>query len=359
MLSQYELTYLNRQILADFSGIPGVKTASPVYMQEYLLPTEQRITDAVTKFTETETDIRPAIAEQIIMQAQNQGLPTHLYGIDQFIYDKLEFLGEKPSWEQFISGDYLLASPFGYTSDGSTIVFADGETVTLTDRDGNDKVYTVLAAASVPNPSTPLHGHISDISIMLPIEVYQQRFLQDSLIYLHLEAEPAAVSALEKTIADYCEPRTVSYHSRATYMAEFEGLQRTYLLVGGALGGILGLVGILNFVNSIVTSILTRKTELAMLQSVGMTTKQLRKMLIGEGLWYIALTAIITLTLGNLLSAFLTNAIAGQMWFFTFHFTMMPMLIILPLLVLPAVIIPAVAYRSVSRQSVVERLREV
>lgn len=359
MLSQYEMTYLDRQIIADLSGQPGVKTASPVFMQEYQLPPEQRITDAVTKFTQASTDLAAARADELVQQAQTYGLTVHLYGIDRFLYEKLEFAGEKPGWEQFASGNYLLATPIKFTSDIGTPVFADGETVTLQDRDGNNKQYTALAAAEVPPPSTPLHGHITDIALILPVDEYQKNFLQDSLIYLHLEAEETAIPALEKTLAAYCEPRTVDYNSRATYMAEFTGLQNTYLLVGGALGGILGLVGILNFVNSIITAILTRKTELAMLQSVGMTTKQLRRMLIGEGLWYIALTSAATLTLGNLLSAFITNVIAGQMWFFTFHFTMLPMLVVLPLLVIPAVLIPVTAYRTVSRQSVVERLREL
>ena len=39
--------------------------------------------------------------------------------------------------------------------------------------------------------------------------------------------------------------------------------------------GIIGLVGVLNFINAVLTGILARKRELAMLQSVGMTGKQM------------------------------------------------------------------------------------
>lgn len=323
------------------------------------MPPEQSISDMVRSYLADAQDMSPNVAEGVSKQVEEWGLPVHLYGIDRFTYDKLEFVGEKPTWEKYSTGNYLLTSTAKFSGDIQPAMFDADATVTLKDRDGNNKTYKVLAVVEVPRPTTPMHGHGVDIDMLLPSDSYQAYFLQDSLIYLHLKADEVAIPALEKTIAAYCESRTVDYISRATYMTEFEGIQGTYLLVGGALGGILGLVGILNFVNSMLTAIFIRRTELAMLQSVGMTTSQLRKMLVGEGLWYIALTAAITLSLGNLLSAFITNAIAGQTWFFSYHFTMTPMLIVLPLLLIPAVLIPLVTYRSVSRQSVVERLREI
>lgn len=358
MLTLFELTYLDPQIIDDLSGLPGVTDASPVYMQEYQFPPKQKkLTEAVERFMSSTPDL-PAWAQGVAKQTDEEGLPAHIYGVDRFTYDKLKFWGEKPTWEEFSTGEYILTSPLG-KEEKFTQVFEPGETVNIKDRDGKDREYTALATVEVPYPSSPLHGHFSDISLVLPIDTYLESYMQENLMYLHLKADPESIPELEKTIADYCESRTVDYNSRSTYMAEFEGLQRTYLLVGGVLSGILGLVGILNFVNSIVTAILTRKTELAMLQSVGMTTKQLRKMLISEGMWYIALTAAVTLTLGNLLSVFITKVIAGQTWFFSFRFTMLPMAIVLPLLIIPAVVIPLVSYRSVSRQSVVERLREI
>lgn len=357
LLTNFNTAYLPPQIIGDLSSLPGITAASPVYMREMQLAPEQKISDAVEALVAASPDMRPNIASDIVKRANTSGLPAHVYGIDEFLYEKLEFAGEKPSWEEFSAGNFILASLIGRYEE-ATPVFFNGDTITLSSDDGTPQSYTMLAEADVPYPSTPMHGHISEITLVLPQERYLESFGQDSLMYLHLQADEAAVPALENTIAQYCAQRTASYNSRATYMAEFTQLERTYLLVGGVLGGILGLVGILNFVNAITTSILTRRHELAMLQSVGMTTKQLRRMLMCEGLWYIVLTGAIVLTLGNLLSALLTQAIAGQMWFFTFHFTMAPMLLCLPLLLVPALLIPQLAYRSVSRQSAVERLRE-
>ena len=88
------------------------------------------------------------------------------------------------------------------------------------------------------------------------------------------------------------------YESRASYVAEFEGFRSMFMTMGGALSLIIGLVGVLNFINAVLTGILTRKRELAVLQSVGMTGKQLKAMLVFEGLYYtlLALAASLAAT---------------------------------------------------------------
>ena len=47
-------------------------------------------------------------------------------------------------------------------------------------------------------------------------------------------------------------------------------------LLGSALSFIVALVGVLNFFNAILTGIMVRRREFAVLQSIGMTGKQLK-----------------------------------------------------------------------------------
>lgn len=56
-------------------------------------------------------------------------------------------------------------------------------------------------------------------------------------------------------------------------------------LVGGLLGIIFGVAGILNLINTLVTTILTRRHEFATMQSIGMTSRQLTKMMVFEGIF--------------------------------------------------------------------------
>ena len=137
----------------------------------------------------------------------------------------------------------------------------------------------------------------------------------------------------------------MAYQSRETFATEFEGVQNMYLTVGGLLSFILALIGILNFINSVITSVQTRRQELAVLQSIGMTGKQLRQMLIGEGVWYTVITVLIALTVGSLITYGMVMGIASQMWFFSYHFIITPILLCIPALVALSVLIPALCYR--------------
>lgn len=114
----------------------------------------------------------------------------------------------------------------------------------------------------------------------------------------------------------------------------------------------------LNFINSMLTSILTRRKEFAMLQSVGMTTSQLRRMLMMEGLYYTAGAGILSLALAAFFSRYIVSAVAGGMWFFTYQFTLAPLLVTVPVLLAAGLLLPAIVLGSVTKLSVVERLRE-
>ncbi|WP_352418968.1 hypothetical protein [Proteiniborus sp.] len=53
------------------------------------------------------------------------------------------------------------------------------------------------------------------------------------------------------------------------------------------------------------------------------------------------------------------NSFAGQMSFFSYHFTILPIIICIPILIVIAVLIPVLGFISIKNKSVVERLREV
>lgn len=120
---------------------------------------------------------------------------------------------------------------------------------------------------------------------------------------------------------------------------------------------VIGLIGILNFVNSILTGIVTRQGEFAMLEAIGMTKRQLRKMLILEGLYYAIATIGFSLVFGALFSCTALRVLSGGMWFMKYHFVIWPMLLVFPVLLVLGALVPAAAFRFFKKESVVERLR--
>ena len=125
-------------------------------------------------------------------------------------------------------------------------------------------------------------------------------------------------------------------------------------------GAVFALVGLINFTNLVMTNIVTRRHEFATMQSIGMTNRQLRKMMISESFSYVLLAGIVgtlaAAALGmTLLRAFVENGPTSMMM--TFQITLLPALIMLILFLALAFIVPVVALRLFNNRSVVERLR--
>ena len=120
----------------------------------------------------------------------------------------------------------------------------------------------------------------------------------------------------------------MDFDCRETYVSSFENLTSLIVTIGGTLSIVIGFIGIVNFVNSVLTSIIARRKEFAMLQSIGMTGKQLKKLLSYEGLYYSAGTILASVVFGTLFSVIIVKGISDGIWFFTYRFVMWPMLVI-------------------------------
>jgi putative ABC transport system permease protein len=80
-------------------------------------------------------------------------------------------------------------------------------------------------------------------------------------------------------------------------------------------------------------------------------------MLFDEGVAYAVLTIIFSITAGSLISRLAIQAIAGELWFFEWNFSITPTLIVMPVLIGLCVAIPLVCYKFMQKESLVERLR--
>lgn len=219
--------------------------------------------------------------------------------------------------------------------------------------------YTVTALVDVPYPlSYRYYG--SDEFIL-----NDQTFIQDSgtssiMLYAFDMQDEATVQNMETFLADTTQNELSSYdfESKATYAAEFEGFRNMFLMLGGVLSFIVGLVGVLNFFNAVLTGIITRKREFAVLQSIGMTGHQLKTMLMIEGSLYTLSAILVTFALNLIFSPLLERGMNQIFWFFSYHFTVTPILIMFPIFLLLGVLIPLVTYHATNKQSIVDRIRE-
>lgn len=217
--------------------------------------------------------------------------------------------------------------------------------------------YTVAALVAVPSALS--YRYYGRDEFVLGAETFIRDTGTDSVMYYAFDTTKASNAAMEAFLKDYTEnvnPQ-FDYEGKAIYAAEFESIRNMFLLLGGALSFIVGLVGVLNFFNAILTGITARRRELAVLQSIGMTTRQLRAMLALEGLLYTLGSALLALVLVLVTAPIVGPGLNGMFWFFTYHFTLWPIAVVLPLFAVLGIGIPVVTCRITQRYSVVERLR--
>ena len=215
-------------------------------------------------------------------------------------------------------------------------------------------------AALVTVPSALSYRYYGADEFVMGAETFLRDTGTDSVMYYAFDTTDEANSAMEAFLKNYTENENpqFDYESKATYAGEFESTRSMFLLLGSALSFIVGLVGVLNFFNAILTGITARRRELAVLQSIGMTGRQLRTMLALEGLFYTVGAALLALVLVVVTAPFVGPGLNGFIWFFTYRFTVWPIAVVLPLFGALGVIIPVLSCRAAQRFSVVERLRQ-
>ena len=224
-----------------------------------------------------------------------------------------------------------------------------------------DVAYTVCALVELPYSMSYRYGGIG-YETVLSVDTAQR----DSggaaipMLYLFDTADEAdeteAEQYLSKLTAGEFSP--LMYESKATVRSEFAQFRQMFLLIGGILCAIIGLVGLLNFFNAMMTGILSRRREFAVLQAVGMTNRQLKTMLIYEGLFY-AMSSVAAAFMLSLAVGPLAGKMLGSMfWFFEYRFTILPVLLTIPVFLLLGWLIPCMMYDNAAKCSVVEQLRD-
>lgn len=153
--------------------------------------------------------------------------------------------------------------------------------------------------------------------------------------------------------------KSLTFTSKTTLTKHYKEQTRANTILGFSISIIIAFVGILNFINSMVTAIVSRQKEFALIQSIGMTKRQLRSMLIDEGLMFAGSTLIASYVLGTLAVAMGVRAMVSGDWTATYHFTLLPLIICTPVLIIFAILIPYICFKNLEKQRIVERLRAV
>lgn len=152
-------------------------------------------------------------------------------------------------------------------------------------------------------------------------------------------------------------------HSNIDIISRYERREeiRDYLVTANVLGTglsvILLLVGVMNFVNTMAVNVSTRRYELAVLESVGMTKRQIKRMLSMEGFCYWGVSLSLVVTIGTAIFIVLYVIFSKEASYAVFSYPFIPLVLVAGLVLLFCLVVPIWAYKTDTKLSVVERLR--
>lgn len=162
------------------------------------------------------------------------------------------------------------------------------------------------------------HGAEGSLYFLISEKGFEKLPTEKKTLYMELnvddEQEPQIKSQIEEIISEENRIRSAATGtgidedtgeagifciSRSDLMAEAADQIRGSRLILGSISAVLLCAGFTNYFNVMITGILTRRRELEIMESIGMTGKQKRRMFLAEGGCYCLLTAALLLTAGS------------------------------------------------------------
>lgn len=342
------------ELLQKLQGVKGVRGIHPVTATVITLdPVKNpQLQPYIEEALATFWAVSPAAGKQLMIE-QPADFNGVLKGIDETLFKR----GKKNAQLQvdtkaFLAGDaaianslYMLKKDFNKVK--SVTFGLEGATSSRT-----------LNIAEVSDrssfPSSPLEG-------FYPTFFVSAKYIQDLV-----GAEPY----IDAVIVDY----QVSYQSatenklqallkkhekidQESKLQRYQEMRRSEIqlkITGYLLVAILLILAVINFVNTITTSIFSRSREFGLLESIGMTKRQQRKMLMFEGLYYWLLASFLVIVIG----------LPVAYWVFQnnndlqldFLFPAAGLGFILSLILLLAIVCPLISYQLIGKKAVLKRI---
>lgn len=362
-------TTISPKLVQNIEGLSGLEATGRLYSQVFIhqigisalenIQTYYNADERLAYIEATDAGLAEAYHDMI----ESGECVSILYGVDGLIPDTFaqdgRILDGTFDKDKFLSGGYVVMEAATGAEDSekeTQPTYSVGDMVEL-----NGQQYEVMAiAANISTITEGVNSSTQDfLSFYLPADTFREMYPDNTLRKLFFDVAGEYQPQAEEMLIDYRNnvDKSLSYTAKSTLIKHYQEQTRANTVMGFAISLIIAFVGILNFINSILTAIVSRQKEFAMIQSIGMTKRQLRRMLIDEGLYYAVSTLVASYVLGTLGVAIGIRAMVSGDWTATFHFTLMPLVICTPILIIFAILIPYICFKNLEKQSIVERLR--
>ncbi|MDD3140327.1 MAG: ABC transporter permease [Lachnospiraceae bacterium] len=274
---------------------------------------------------------------------------SKLVGIDDI---ELEYLVKKAGldidMEKFHKGEIALTSNFISISPVDSV----GQSVAFSLADSNNE-HKAEIVGIVDNPTEFAAGYTPFIIVS---ENWYKSFVPEPLIELvYVDYEESFDAITEKKIKSiFSESKDISFDSILDRYKDMAGSEMQIRILGNGAGVILAFLAILNYVNMMAAGVQNRKNEFATLESLGMTKKQIRVVLIKEGFGYAVISFILSIGVGIPASYVVFESM--NLYGIKYIIPVLPNVALYGSILLVCILVPPIVYHFFNKGTVLERL---
>lgn len=117
-------------------------------------------------------------------------------------------------------------------------------------------------------------------------------------------------------------------------------------LLGNGAAILLIVIGLINFVNVMLTGVVARKNEFAIMESIGTTKKQIRKILTLEGGIYALISTLLIMTFGNAFLMLVADAVPHMANYAVFKYPVALVIGLIAAIFVICLSVPAIVYKA-------------
>lgn len=163
---------------------------------------------------------------------------------------------------------------------------------------------------------------------------------------------------VKELIQESKDAKDITWSSKLKGIKEQKPAEQKMWQLGMGIAIVLGFIGVMNYINTELGSISGRRREIAILESIGMTGKQQRRLLLTEGMYYAGISLFLTATVGLGIDVLLFQRMNYHK--VAFSIPVIPVVVMIVTLFALCIFVPLAAGRFMEGDgTLVERIRHV
>ncbi|MBO0453147.1 ABC transporter permease [Candidatus Enterococcus murrayae] len=258
------------------------------------------------------------------------------------------------TYDELDSGDKVVATSYVTTNYPGIKI---GDTLTFRFFDGDrsfEKEMTVIAGGDF---AESISGYDN---FLMSNDAIKKLSKNNLTYYVNIKAAKGQAEAIQPAIERIEESNELfNLKSYEEFLEQWEGALQMMTGAGYAIMLILAIVGIMNLTNTTIDSILSRKKELGVMQAIGMSNRQMKRMLQTEGLVYAGGILLLGVGIGSVLGylVYLYAESHALMQIKIYQYPLLQVLLMIVLVIVVQLILTYATTTIVNKETVIKRIQ--